>query len=216
MKAPKTVYICAECGHKSAKWLGKCPSCGAWNTFEEETEAPIATTLRTNAIGIADNHAVTFAELEMPDYMRDTTGLAELDRVLGGGLVTGSVVLLSGEPGIGKSTLLMQICNALGQENKVLYVSGEESRGQLKLRAKRLNLSGKNLFILTDTNVGNITAQIEKIKPDIVIIDSVQTMYSDSINSAPGSVSQVRETALSFISIAKNNGISFLMVGHVN
>ena len=151
MKAPKTYYICSECGYKSAKWLGKCPTCGAWNTLEEETEAPAAVNVtRTNAIGISDNHAVTFSELEIPDYMRDTTGLCELDRVLGGGLVTGSVVLLSGEPGIGKSTLLMQISDALGESRRVLYVSGEESGGQLKMRAKRLGVGGKSLYILTE------------------------------------------------------------------
>ncbi|MBQ8388673.1 MAG: DNA repair protein RadA [Clostridia bacterium] len=216
MKAPKTVYICAECGHKSAKWLGKCPSCGAWNTFEEETEAPVATTLRTNAIGIADNHAVTFAELEMPDYMRDTTGLAELDRVLGGGLVTGSVVLLSGEPGIGKSTLLMQISDSLGESRRVLYVSGEESGGQLKMRARRLGVDGKSLFVLTETNIDRILEEAKKIKPDTIIVDSIQTIYSERSASTAGSVTQVKECALSFIAKAKSEGISVLLVGHVN
>ena len=216
MKAPKTVYICAECGHKSAKWLGKCPSCGAWNTFEEETEAPAAATVRTNAIGIADNHAVTFAELEMPDYMRDTTGLAELDRVLGGGLVTGSVVLLSGEPGIGKSTLLMQISDSLGESRRVLYVSGEESGGQLKMRARRLGVDGKSLFVLTETNIDRILEEAKKIKPDTIIVDSIQTIYSERSASTAGSVTQIKECALSFIAKAKSEGISVLLVGHVN
>ena len=217
MKAPKTYYICSECGYKSAKWLGKCPTCGAWNTLEEETEAPAAVNVtRTNAIGISDNHAVTFSELEIPDYMRDTTGLCELDRVLGGGLVTGSVVLLSGEPGIGKSTLLMQISDALGESRRVLYVSGEESGGQLKMRAKRLGVGGKSLYILTETNIDRILDEAKKIKPDTIIVDSIQTIYSERSASTAGSVTQVKECALSFIAKAKSEGISVLLVGHVN
>ncbi len=217
MKGPKTVYICAECGQKSAKWLGKCPTCGAWNSFEEEIEAePVKSAQRSNAIGISDNHAVTFSELEMPDYMRDATGLSELDRVLGGGLVTGSVVLLSGEPGIGKSTLLMQISDALGESRRVLYVSGEESGGQLKMRAKRLGVGGKNLYILTETNIDKILDEAKKIKPDTMIVDSIQTIYSERSASTAGSVTQVKECALSFIAKAKSEGISVLLVGHVN
>ena len=160
--------------------------------------------------------AVSYNELEIPDYIRSKTGLGELDRVLGGGLVHGSVVLISGEPGIGKSTLLMQISDALGQSKRVLYVSGEESGGQLKLRAKRLGVLGKNLYILTETNIENIIEQTDKIKPDVIIIDSIQTIYSDDIRSAPGSITQVRECALSFINKAKLEGISMLIVGHVN
>ena len=204
MKAPKTYYICSECGQKSAKWLGKCPTCGAWNTFEEEAEAPSQATTRSSAIGISDNHAVTFTELEMPDYMRDETGLSELDRVLGGGLVTGSVVLLSGEPGIGKSTLLMQISDALGESRRVLYVSGEESGGQLKMRAKRLGVGGKNLYILTETNIERILDEAKKIKPDTIIVDSVQTVYTERSASTSGSVTQVKECALAFIAKAKS------------
>ena len=160
--------------------------------------------------------AISYNDLEIPDYIRSKTGLNELDRVLGGGLVHGSVVLISGEPGIGKSTLLMQISDALGQSKKVLYVSGEESGGQLKLRAKRLGVLGKNLYILTETNIENIIEQTDKIKPDVIIIDSIQTIYSDEIRSAPGSITQVRECALSFINKAKMEGISMLIVGHVN
>ena len=160
--------------------------------------------------------AISYNDLEIPDYIRSKTGLNELDRVLGGGLVHGSVVLISGEPGIGKSTLLMQISDALGQSKKVLYVSGEESGGPLKLRAKRLGVLGKNLYILTETNIENIIEQTDKIKPDVIIIDSIQTIYSDEIRSAPGSITQVRECALSFINKAKMEGISMLIVGHVN
>lgn len=220
MKGLKTVYICSECEYKSAKWLGKCPNCGAWNSFAEDVEeAPVAAVApkRISMVSSAeDNHATQFGELEIPDYMRQKTGLGELDRVLGGGLVHGSVVLLSGEPGIGKSTLLMQICDVLGASRRVLYISGEESGGQLKLRAKRLGILGDHLFILTETNVENILRETDRIKPDVMIVDSIQTMYAATVNSTPGSVTQVRETALSLINKAKSDGISVIMVGHVN
>ena len=221
MKGLKTVYICSECEYKSAKWLGKCPNCGAWNSFAEDVEeaAPAAAAVPKRVSMVTsgeENRATGFRDLEIPDYMRQNTGLGELDRVLGGGLVHGSVVLLSGEPGIGKSTLLMQICDALGTSRRVLYISGEESGGQLKLRAKRLGVRGENLFILTETNIENILREADRVKPDVMIVDSIQTIYSATVNSTPGSVSQVRETALSFINKAKSNGISVIMVGHVN
>ena len=222
MKGLKTVYICSECEYKSPKWMGKCPSCGAWNSFAEDVEetspgSASPTPKRISMLPISENnHAVHFRDLEIPKYMRQKTGLGELDRVLGGGLVHGSVVLLSGEPGIGKSTLLMQICDALGASKRVLYISGEESGGQLKLRAERLGVVGNNLSILTETNIENILKETEKLKPDVMIVDSIQTIYSAGVNSAPGSVSQVRETALSFINKAKSAGMSVIMVGHVN
>lgn len=217
----KTVYVCGDCGAQSPKWLGKCPHCGKWNTLEE-VELTIETTSaksprRPSMVGApGENRATRFSDLSLPAYMRSETGLGELDRVLGGGLVTGSVVLLSGEPGIGKSTLLMQISDCLGQNRKVLYVSGEESGGQLKLRARRLGVSGEHLYILTETNLEHILAEADTIKPDVMILDSIQTIYSDKVNSAPGSVSQVRECALTFINRAKSEGISMLLVGHVN
>lgn len=220
MKGLKTVYICSNCTYHSAKWMGKCPSCNQWNTFvedvistsPEESETPKRKSMNSSS----ENHAVAYGDLVVPDYIRSQTGLSELDRVLGGGLVHGSVVLISGEPGIGKSTLLMQICECLGENKKVLYISGEESGGQLKLRAKRLGVSGKNLYVLTETNLDSILREADKIKPDIMIIDSIQTIYDDMIKSAPGSVSQVRESALTLINRAKTDGISMLLVGHVN
>ena len=220
MKGLKTVYICSECEYVSPKWLGKCPKCAAWNSFVEDVEqvAPSQSSMpkRTSVIHLGESVATEFCELEAPTYIRSATGLSELDRVLGGGLVTGSAVLISGEPGIGKSTLLLQICDTLGKERRVLYVSGEESSGQLKLRAERLKVSGKNLYILTETNIENILNEAKRVKPDVIIADSVQTMYSDVISSSPGSVSNVKEVALAFIGKAKTEGISVILVGHVN
>lgn len=218
MKGLKTVYICSECEYKSPKWLGKCPSCGSWNTFEEDVvlDAKTADKKNLRAVSSLPGRAVSFSELDIPEYIRTDTGLSELDRVLGGGIVSGSVVLLSGEPGIGKSTLLMQISDSLGNGKKVLYVSGEESGGQLKLRAKRLGIKGNNLSILTETNIENILDEAEKLKPDIIIADSIQTIYSSASASSPGSVTQVRECAFSFIDKAKKHGISVILVGHVN
>ena len=216
MKAPKSVFVCSECEYKSAKWLGKCPNCGAWNTFSEEEVAVAQPPKNPRAVNRDPSHAVSFAELEVPDYIRSSTGMSELDRVLGGGIVAGSVVLLSGEPGIGKSTLLMQISDALGEGRRVLYVSGEESGGQLKLRAKRLGIGGKNLHILTETNVDTILSEADKLKPEIIIADSIQTMYHPDSSSTAGSVTQVRECAFAFIDKAKRYGISVILVGHVN
>ena len=213
MKQPKTYYVCTECEYKSVKWLGKCPSCGAWNSLEEQVEEQPASPARQRVKGAS---ALKLDELEMPTYMRFTTGMAELDRVLGGGLVSGSVVLLSGEPGIGKSTLLLQISNALGASRRVLYVSGEESGGQIKLRARRLGTEAKDLYLLTETNVEGILDECKSVTPEVVIVDSIQTVWSDRVNSTAGSLTQVREGAMAFIHYAKACGAAVILVGHVN
>ncbi len=208
----KTVFICRECGYNSIKWLGKCPECGSWNSFDEELLKKEAAQKRAKAT----NKSERLSEMKIQEYIRARTGMAELDRVLGGGLVNSSVVLLSGEPGIGKSTLLLQTCGELGKTRRVLYVSGEESRGQLKLRADRLMIQGDEVYLLTETDIDAVLAECERLKPDVIIIDSVQTLSSDKFSSVPGSITQVREGALSLISYAKSTDAAIFLVGHVN
>ncbi len=218
MKGPKTIFVCRECGYTSPKWLGKCPDCLSWNSFEEEivVEKSQKSAINPGRNVTLINRAEKFCDLKMPEYMRTKTGMGELDRVLGGGLVDSSVVLLSGEPGIGKSTLLLQICSELSKSRLVLYVSGEESKGQLKLRAERLGISGETIYLLTETDVESILDECQQLKPDVVIIDSVQTLSTQRFTSAPGSITQVRESAMSFINYAKTNGAAVFLVGHVN
>ena len=218
MKGPKVVFVCRECGATSPKWLGKCPDCQSWNSFDEEevVQNPKSNGLNQGRQINYTNKAELISELKLPNYMRTGTGMGELDRVLGGGLVDGSVVLLSGEPGIGKSTLLLQICSELSRSRKVLYVSGEESKGQLKLRAERLKIDGNSIYLLTETDIDIVLAECERIKPDVIIIDSVQTMSTMRFTSAPGSITQVREGAMSFINYAKSTGAAVFLVGHVN
>ena len=214
MKNAKTVFVCSECGYLSRKWLGKCPECGSWNTMVEEEDAPAPKS--TGAKSIAMAKAQRLSDTELPAYMRSKTGMGELDRVLGGGLVEGSVVLLSGEPGIGKSTLLLQISDVLSRGKKVLYISGEESKGQLKLRAERLGVRTGELYILTETSLDGIEAECKRLSPDVLIVDSIQTVYSDRFSSVAGSITQVRECAMSFISYAKESGAAVFLVGHIN
>ena len=213
MKTPKITFVCRECGYTSIKWLGKCPDCESWNSFEEVEQRDTQSSAVKRKY---ENKAEKFSELELPTYLRSKTGMQELDRVLGGGLVNSSVVLLSGEPGIGKSTLLLQICSELAKNRKVLYVSGEESKGQLKLRAERIGIVGESLFLLTETDLDSVLSECEGLKPDVIIIDSVQTLSSMRFSSAPGSITQVRECAMSLIGYAKSAGSAVFLVGHVN
>ena len=216
MKGDKTMYVCTECGYKNAKWYGKCPSCGEFNTLEE-VSVPSEKAVRVSPMAnMMRAHSVKLEELDTPGYIRVGSGMEEFDRVLGGGLVSGSAVLLSGEPGIGKSTLLMQLCGTVGKNERVLYVSGEESGSQLKLRAKRLGVTAGELFVLNETNASNIMAEIDEVSPSLVIIDSIQTVFADISSSSPGSVTQVRESSMLFINKAKAEGISLVLVGHVN
>ena len=217
MAKPKTIYRCTECGYESAKWNGKCPSCGAWNTLEEDVPLP------TQAVGNGRRKPVDLSEKiqELQDVdtsadVRYHTGVGELDRVLGGGLVRGSIVLLGGEPGIGKSTLLLQICQYFGEAHTVLYVSGEESAKQIKLRAQRLGVNTAQLYLLTVTDAQSICDTIAASKPEIVIIDSIQTMHLEDISSSPGSLTQVRECTNLFMHTAKQLDIPIWIVSHVN
>lgn len=213
----KTTYICRECGYESVKWNGRCPSCGEWNTLEENVSVSMPKTSTNRKTVDLSEHIVSLSGVDTKeDNARYSTGVKELDRVLGGGLVKGSLVLLGGEPGIGKSTLLLQICEYIGQNYKILYVSGEESARQIKLRADRLKVSSENLYILAQTDAQAISDTVIKNKPDVVIIDSIQTMSITQISSSPGSVTQVRECTNLFMRVAKSEEIPFLIVGHVN
>lgn len=218
MKA-KTNYICRECGYKSPKWLGKCPGCNSWNTMDETLITPEKKTSATKSL-VRDNTASArmpkrIGEIQSGFETRYKTGLKELDRVLGGGIVKGSLILVGGDPGIGKSTLLLQVCQTLGDSKKILYVSGEESEGQIKIRAERLGVTTENLYLVTETDVELVLETINELKPDIVIIDSIQTMTHDAIASAAGSVPQVREATNAFMHTAKSLGCAMFIVGHV-
>lgn len=215
MAKVKSVYICSECGYESPKWYGKCPSCGEWNTMNEEIKEPVK---QSASVARAASYAppVSIREISTTDEIRYKTGSSELDRVMGGGIVKGSLILLGGDPGIGKSTILLQICEHLGRELSILYVSGEESKRQLKLRADRLGVDSDNLYILTQTDVELICETIRRDKPDIVMIDSIQTMSLTELNSSPGSVTQVRECTNYLMRTAKSLDIPMIVVGHVN
>lgn len=223
-KAAKTVYVCSQCGFESAKWYGRCPECGEWNSFSEEIrQAPAkASSLQSARFGAAapagynPAEIMPLKEIDSNSEVRYHTGLSELDRVLGGGIVRGSVVLLGGDPGIGKSTLLLQVCEFLGEGQKILYVSGEESRAQVKLRANRLGVSSENLMLAAMTDIENVAHAILQTKPDIVMIDSIQTMNFSAVNSSSGSVTQVRECTQILARVAKSEEISIFLVGHVN
>lgn len=220
MAKVKEVYICTNCGFEAAKWNGKCPSCNEWNTFELQVQAvsaPVKSNTKTTAVPIAGAAApVKISEIDTEAEVRYHTGLKEFDRVLGGGIVKGSINLLSGDPGIGKSTLLLQICEYLGKDYSVLYVSGEESVRQLKLRAQRLGVESGNLYIVSQTDVDTIIHTIMSQKPDLVIIDSIQTMNLAQVSSSAGSITQVRECTSALMRTAKSEEIPMFIVGHVN
>lgn len=211
----KSVYICNQCGYESSKWNGKCQSCGAWNSFEEEQVVTNSKAAVKKSVDLSDK-IMELSEIDIEGDVRYSTGVHELDRVLGGGLVKGSLVLLGGEPGIGKSTLLLQICEYLGQNYTILYVSGEESVRQIKLRAERLGVTSPNLYLLALTDAESICDTIITHKPEIVIIDSIQTMSIPQITSSPGSITQVRECTNLFMRTAKSEEVPIFIVGHVN
>ena len=214
MAKAKTVFFCKECGFESAKWLGQCPGCRAWNSFTEEPMAQTKTKY-SHGVGAGVAKLQPLQEVSSDREERTLIGIREFDRVLGGGIVKGSLVLVGGDPGIGKSTLLLQMCREISTKHKVLYISGEESTQQIKMRADRLGEFPGEVLLLAETNLDLIAAALEKEQPEVVVIDSIQTMYREEVGAAPGSVSQVREATASLMRIAKEKGISIFIVGHV-
>lgn len=214
-KAKNTAFFCSECGYESAKWMGQCPACHAWNTMVEEPTTKKGSTVHVKRLS---SHTVpaTLADISVAEEDRVSAGMGELDRVLGGGIVAGSLILVGGDPGIGKSTLLLQVCRyTSAQGSKVLYISGEESLRQIKMRANRLGEFTGSLYFLSETNLDRMSETIEDLHPDIVIVDSIQTMFREDVTSAPGSVSQIRECTNLLLSIAKGQNIAMFLVGHV-
>lgn len=219
----KTLFYCIECGNETPKWQGRCSACGAWNTLEERPKEKTAKSGRISGptrmgsgIGVAVNKPKAMSEVEITDKLRFNTGMGELDRVLGGGAVRGSLVLVGGAPGIGKSTLMLQICDNLCQFATVLYVSGEESERQIKLRAERLKVRGDGLHLLAETNLENLVDAVHQLNPDVLIVDSIQTMYNGDVSSAPGSITQVKECTMTLMQLAKGEGLTVFVIGHVN
>ena len=210
MKKPETIFACQNCGHQSRKWLGKCPECGEWNSLVEERERTAKKATTRSGFKLREVTAIAYSEIESQDETRISSGVTEFDRVLGGGLVPGTLVLIGGDPGIGKSTLMLQVADRLSLgTGAVLYVSGEESERQIKLRGERLRIEAKNLFLLPETNLENIFHEVERLNPTAIVVDSIQTVFSAMIESAPGSVSQVREAAHQFLLLAKNRTFRF-------
>ena len=216
MAKTKTIFFCTNCGSETLKWMGRCPACGAFNTMEEHIEKPVAAGKAKSApVGIS-RRPQRIREVTGDGEIRFSTGMGELDRVLGGGAVAGSLVLVGGAPGIGKSTLLLQICNRLCSDRKVLYISGEESERQLKLRAERLGVSPEELYILSETRLSDVVEATEALKPDILIVDSIQTLYNEENDSSPGSISQVKDCTMTMMQLSKSEGITIFVVGHIN
>ena len=209
----KTVWFCSSCGNETSRWQGQCPACGQWNTL---TEAPAAQKAAAKARPVRRTIPKKLSQLSDDAEIRFSTGIGELDRVLGGGAVRGSIVLFGGAPGIGKSTLLLQACGSIKGEESILYVTGEESEHQVKMRAARLNVTGDNLYILAGTDINDVIAAIEELQPDLVIIDSIQTVYDPALNTAPGSVGQVKQCSMELMQLAKTSNFTAFVVGHVN
>ena len=212
----RTVFYCTECGNETPRWQGQCPACGAWNTLTEAPQRPKSENKATAAAHRARQTPEKLSELETEEEIRFSTGVGELDRVLGGGAVRGSVVLVGGAPGVGKSTLLLQLCGLIGRSERVLYVTGEESRRQLKMRAQRLGVSEGEIFVLAETQVSEILSVAEDLQPTVVIIDSIQTLFDAEVSATPGSVSQVRESTMAIMRRAKSDGFTAFVVGHIN
>lgn len=210
----KTVFYCTECGNETPKWAGRCPACGAWNSIVEQADKPVKSGRKPASARAIKPVPIT--EIGTADEIRFSTGMGELDRVLGGGAVKGSLVLVGGAPGIGKSTLMLQICKKLGEFARVLYVSGEESAHQLKLRAQRLDAESDNLYVLSETCLGNILECVRSEQPDVLIVDSIQTLYNDALESPAGSVSQVKDCTMALMQLAKGQGVTVFVIGHVN
>lgn len=216
MAKTKTVFYCTACGNESPRWQGRCSACGAWNTIEEHIEKPVASGKAKSAPVGVSRKPQKLSELDTMPQIRFSTGIGELDRVLGGGAVAGSLVLVGGAPGIGKSTLLLQICNSLCAGRSVLYVSGEESEQQLKMRAQRLRVSPESLSVLSETRLSDVMEAVDACNPDILIVDSIQTLYNEENDSSPGSVSQVKDCTMSMMQLSKAQGITVFVVGHIN
>lgn len=216
MAKSKTVFFCTDCGAETPKWMGRCPGCGAFNTIQEHIEKNVAAGKAKSAPVGMSRKPQRICEVDSGSKIRFFTGMGELDRVLGGGAVAGSLVLVGGAPGIGKSTLLLQICNQLCKERRVLYISGEESERQLKLRAQRLGVQPEELLILSETRLSDVLEATEEAKPDILIVDSIQTLYNEENESAPGSVSQVKDCTMAMMQLSKQQGITVFVVGHIN
>ena len=209
------IFVCQECGQESSKWIGKCPSCGKWNTFVEEVVTPIVKKDKLVTISSMEK-PLPIAKVDMQEIPRFMTGSGELDRVLGGGVIPGSVILIAGDPGIGKSSLTLAVCaNVARSGKKVLYITGEESARQIRMRADRLNALADDLLICSETNFERIATHIENVQPDFLVIDSIQTIFKSNMESAPGSVSQIRECAAGLMRISKREGIASFIIGHV-
>lgn len=216
MAKTKTVFYCTNCGNETPKWMGRCPGCGAFNTMEEHVEKSVSPGKGKSSARTSAPRPQRIRDVDCDQEIRFSTGMGELDRVLGGGAVEGSLVLVGGAPGIGKSTLLLQICNRLCDGRRVLYISGEESERQLKLRAQRLGVAPEELYILSETRLSDVVEAVEEMKPDFLIVDSIQTLYNEENESSPGSISQVKDCTMTMMQLSKQQGITVFVVGHIN